>query len=53
MAPFTVGTIAGSVQSSERLSVYGRIGDAFALTCAAACVVAVLRGVRGRRGRLG
>ena len=50
MAPFSVGTIAGDVQASTHLSVYGRVGDVFALACVLACVVAVLRGVAAPAG---
>jgi apolipoprotein N-acyltransferase len=47
--PFTRGTIAGTVEASDRLTVYGRIGDAFALACAVLCIGFALRGALDRR----
>ena len=47
--PFTRDTLGGTIQPSSALTVYARVGDAFAIVCAAVTLAGVLAGL-GRRG---
>jgi apolipoprotein N-acyltransferase len=46
--PFTRDTLDGTIQPSAALTLYARVGDAFAIGCAAVTLAGVLAGLRGR-----
>jgi apolipoprotein N-acyltransferase len=42
--PFSQATLSGSIAARDGLTVYARIGDAFALGCALVALAAAIRG---------
>jgi apolipoprotein N-acyltransferase len=50
-APAARAVVEGGVTTAHGVTVYGRVGDAFALSCAGVVAVTLLRGVRARRSR--
>jgi apolipoprotein N-acyltransferase len=47
--PFSRATVAGTIAARRSLSVYGRVGDAFALACLVATVAVLVGVLRSRR----
>lgn len=48
--PFTEATLVGTVRPRSTLTVYGRVGDLFAVLCAALTLAALAAGDRSRGG---